>query len=389
MKDKLRSAMILALTVIVLLFTSNRLPADTGTCGGAMTTVPFTDVMASPFFCQIAEAFFSGLTNGTTPTTYSPNDFVPREQMAAFITRTHDSALRRGSLRAVLGQWAFPAAPYLQSQGVSINGPARVQSDGQDLWITAFDGGSVLHMRNDGSVVNTIDGIGHPFGVIVVGARVFVSSDFGGVCEVTTGILNCNWPAGTGAQSIATDGTYLWTANRSASSLSKIDPSVNGSSTTINGFSTPVGILFDGSNLWVNDLGDGTLKKLDAGGNIIQNVSLNGGADGFPVYDGSNIWIPDFSSNSVAVVRARDGLMLTRLTGNGLSGPVQAAFDGERILITSFVGHRVSLWKATDLTPIANFSTGQWSPDGACSDGAHFWVALYNTNALPGRLARF
>jgi hypothetical protein len=27
-------------------------------------------VMASPFFCQIAEAFFSGLTNGTSATNY-------------------------------------------------------------------------------------------------------------------------------------------------------------------------------------------------------------------------------------------------------------------------------------------------------------------------------
>src|SRR5262250_2313998 len=103
MKDKLRSVTILALTVIVLLFTSNRLPADTGTCGGAMTTLPFTDVMGNIFFCSIAEAYFSGLTNGTTPTTYSPDDFVRRDQMAAFTTRTQDSALRRGSHRTALG----------------------------------------------------------------------------------------------------------------------------------------------------------------------------------------------------------------------------------------------------------------------------------------------
>jgi hypothetical protein len=70
-----------------------RLPADTGTCGGAMATLPFTDVSSNFFFCQIAEAYFSGLTNGTTPTTYSPNDFVRRDQMAAFTTRTQDSAL--------------------------------------------------------------------------------------------------------------------------------------------------------------------------------------------------------------------------------------------------------------------------------------------------------
>jgi hypothetical protein len=47
--------------VVALTMTSSRLHADTGTCGGATTTLPFTDVMSSPFFCQIAKAFFSGL----------------------------------------------------------------------------------------------------------------------------------------------------------------------------------------------------------------------------------------------------------------------------------------------------------------------------------------
>src|SRR4030095_5836200 len=80
----------LALAALAILFahTSNRLRADTGTCGGASGTVPFNDVPSSNiFFCAIAEAFFSGLTNGTTATTYSPSQVVPRDQMAAFITR--------------------------------------------------------------------------------------------------------------------------------------------------------------------------------------------------------------------------------------------------------------------------------------------------------------
>jgi hypothetical protein len=55
--------------------------------------------MCSPFFCQIAEAFFSGLANGTSATTFNPMSAVKREEMANFITRTQDSALRRGSKR--------------------------------------------------------------------------------------------------------------------------------------------------------------------------------------------------------------------------------------------------------------------------------------------------
>jgi hypothetical protein len=78
--------------------------------------------------------------------------------------------------------------------------------------------------------------------------------------------------------------------------------------------------------------------------------------------------------------------MEATLTGNGLSGPLSAAFDGERILITLFDGNGVSLWRATDLTPLGNGSTGASTlPYGACSDGLNFWVTLFAS----GQLARF
>src|SRR4249920_2545739 len=105
MRKNLRVALLLTATMAVSLLTSTKLPADTGSCGGSPLTLPFTDVMSNGFFCNIAEAYFSGLTNGTTPTTYSPSDSVPRDQMAAFVTRTQDSSLRRGSKRAALQQF--------------------------------------------------------------------------------------------------------------------------------------------------------------------------------------------------------------------------------------------------------------------------------------------
>src|SRR5262245_15523847 len=91
----------LAALIAIITAASTQLRADTGTCGGQMISLPFTDVPSSNiFFCSIAEAFFSGLTNGTSATTYSPSDPVLREQMAAFITQTMDQALKRGSRRA-------------------------------------------------------------------------------------------------------------------------------------------------------------------------------------------------------------------------------------------------------------------------------------------------
>jgi hypothetical protein len=391
MKTRFRLVVILSLTIGVLLFTSSRLPADTGMCGAAMTTVPFTDVMGNLFFCQIAEAFFSGLTNGTSATTYSPSDNVPREQMAAFITRTQDSALRRGSRRAALGQWATPTALPLTGRTAVENNPTFVISDGADLWVADFNSADVKRVRaSDGAVVGTWTGATLAVGVLVARGRVYVTgsttpghlyvidpSQPPGVVTTLSSSLGGN-PTG-----IATDGTYVWTANvNSTGSVSKIDPD-NGSTTNfMTGFSRPLGILFDGANLWVTDFGDNKLKKLDSNGNVLQSVPV--GSDTFlPVFDGSNIWVPNFSDNSVTVVRARDGMVLATLTGNGLNGPNQAAFDGQRILVTNKSGNSVSLWNAASLTPIGNVSTGaNTGPYGACSDGINFWITLNFTNQL-------
>src|SRR5688572_25295246 len=57
--------------VSTLVVTSSRLQADTGTCGGTSITLPFTDVMGNPFFCQIAQIYAQGISLGTSATSYS------------------------------------------------------------------------------------------------------------------------------------------------------------------------------------------------------------------------------------------------------------------------------------------------------------------------------
>ena len=104
-----------------------------------------------------------------------------------------------------------------------------------------------------------------------------------------------------------------------------------------------------------------------------------------PVFDGTNIWVPNNGSSSVSVVRASTGVVLQTLTGNGLAGAISAAFDGERVLVTTG-NHSVALWKAADLTPLGDFPTGPGAtPYGVCSDGLNFWIALGTSN----QLARF
>ena len=94
-RSTVHAALVIALMLIITV-SSSRLRADTGTCGGVSITLPFIDVPSSNiFFCSMAEAYFSALTNGTDATHYSPAASVSREQVAAFVTRTLDQSLTR------------------------------------------------------------------------------------------------------------------------------------------------------------------------------------------------------------------------------------------------------------------------------------------------------
>ena len=191
-----------------------------------------------------------------------------------------------------------------------------------------------------------------------------------------------------GPLGIAFDGSQIWTANIGAS-VSLVTPgsSLPWTVTTVRtGFLNLHGILYDGASVWVTDNTAGTLLKLDAAGAVLQTVTVGAKPDN-PIFDGSNIWVPSNGSSSVSVVRASSGAILAALTGNGLTSPYTAAFDGQRVLVTNYLGDSVSLWKAADLSPIGSVSTGAFSfPTGVCSDGINFWITL---NMATGQLARF
>jgi hypothetical protein len=66
---------------------------DTSTfCQNVPPDNPFTDVGAGVHHNNILCLAFAGITQGTTPTTYSPNNSVTRGQMASFIARSIDKA---------------------------------------------------------------------------------------------------------------------------------------------------------------------------------------------------------------------------------------------------------------------------------------------------------
>jgi hypothetical protein len=360
-----------------------------GACG------PFLDVSDASFCPFVLEVFSLGITTGTTPATYDPSSPVTRLQMAAFLSRTVDRTLQRGSRRAALEQhWTTQAPANLGITNLPAN-PRFVRSDGEDLW-AAMDIGTVVRVHaSSAKILETWTGATSANSVLVAMGRVFVTGSQNAVHHLYR--IDPGQPAGAvttvasnlgqNPNEISFDGGRLWTAN-SGGSVSIVTPtaSLPWTVTTITvGFNQPVGSLFDGSNLWVTDLAANTLLKLNSGGGILQTVTV-GTTPVYPVFDGTNIWVPNAQSASVTVVRASSGVVLATLTGNGLVHPNTAVFDGQRLLVTNPSAGNVSLWKAADFSVIGSFETGPDTfPGGACSDGVYFWIPLSNA----GQLARF
>lgn len=242
-----------------------------------------------------------------------------------------------------------------------------------------------------GNLVQTWTGATEAYGVLIARGKVFITGNTnpGSLYEIDPTqpagpITTLTSALGTETTWVAYDGQHIWIAG---SPLEKV---------TLNPLTVtdiPInagGILYDGSNIWVTKgqsiSSPDHLLKLDSNGNVLLDTAV-GPFPEQPAFDGTNIWVPNHFDDSVTVVRAVGGLagtVLATLSGNGLDGPDVAAFDGERILVTNFEGS-VSLWKATDLTPIDHVSISGVSGNGACSDGVNFWITVFGGN----QLARF
>ena len=361
-----------------------------GVCG------PFTDVSDATFCPFVLEIFTLGITTGTSATTYSPNESVSRLQMAAFLSRGVDGALKRGSRRAALRHfWTAQSDATLGLTTVGAN-PHLLQSDGLDIWV-AEGNGTVSRVRApSGNLLGTWTGAEGPEGILVATGRVLITSSSNNPgklfaidpSEPPSAVATVSSQLGAGPEGITFDGGRVWTSNGPGHSVSIVTPgpSYPWTVTTVTtGFQGPFGALYDGSNVWVTDVLGNTLLRLDPAGVILQTVTV-GDFPAHPAFDGTNLWVPNTHGASVTVVRAATGAVLATLTGNGLGQPFDAAFDGERVMVTSGTSDMVSLWKAADLTPLGFVFTGKGSrPTGVCSDGVSFWITL-NTFGQIARL---
>jgi hypothetical protein len=355
-------------------------------CGGKSYPFPYTDVSGVVTFCPgIMEAYVTGISQGTTATTFSPSSTVIRSEMTTFLQRSVDQVLTRASRRTALKQ---TYTNTLQQFVDLTHRPVFCAADGPNVWVAATD--SVVKVdAATGTVLGTYTGATKAWPIFVTTVDIVTADNASPNHLYEIFPSNSPGPMGDpgiplpdGTSGMAFDGSSLWTANFSGS-VSIINIIASTISTVSSGFNQPVGILYDGSHIWVTDHGAGTLLQLDSMGNILQTVTVGAGPQQ-PVYDGQNIWVPNNTGNSITVVQASSGNIVATIAAdatNLLSGPRTIAFDGERILVTNDVGNSLTLFKAADLSFIANIPLS-FSPYGACSDGTYFWVTVPSLNRL-------
>ncbi len=349
---------------------------------------PFTDVSLA--LCPyVLEMYYLGITAGTSPTTYSPDNTMTRGQAAVFVSKGVNQALSRSSRRAALGQWWTTTPHYAIGLGVTGDAYGQIACDGANVWVGSSGGVSRV-LASDGRALETWSGPGGGALVSAMG-RIFIAADS------TPGqvfMIDPSQPVGKAVlvaddlgaqpQSIAFDGAKLWTASRDGS-ISIIEPGATTpwlSTTLTPGFKEALGLVFDGSNMWVTDPPVGKIHKLDSQGGILASYAVGDGVQ-YPIFDGENIWVPNCCG--VALVRPASGASVAYLQDPGTSAPQRVAFDGQRALVLSGNTDVVSLWNAATLERIQTTSLGTGAtPQGVCSDGINFWVTLGN-----GELARY
>lgn len=368
--------------------------ASLGNAETPAQALPFTDTsQCDPASMNaIGEAYWAGLTSGTSATTFGPEETVSREQMASFVTRTLDGS-SRFSRRASMNRWAMPKG--IAQMGTTELGGVLMYAiaDGSSVWVADSSNGNILKVEgNSGRLLETWTGASGAFSLTSAMGKIYAISNTGSLYELdpqkTPGdvrIVATTAPLLSGPTNLIFDGSLLWVIGYKGISL--VNPQAKGPWSVITedvGFQGLTGAIYDGTHVWVTDFKAGTLLELDENAGVIRTVPV-GPTPMYPAFDGINIYVPKFSADSVSVVHAANGKILGELTGNGLSGPESVASDGERILVTNFHGDSVSVWHATNLKPLGAISTGVDSfPTSACSDGINFWITLQS-----GLLVRF
>jgi hypothetical protein len=184
---------------------------------------------------------------------------------------------------------------------------------------------------------------------------------------VSPKVTMTNYSVPGNPESIAFDGTNMWTANYGGGSVSKITAS--GTVTTYGGLGgSPSGVAFDGTNIWVSNYGGNSVSKITSVG-ATSTFAVSGGPNDI-AYDGAgHMWTVNYGGNSMSEISSTGTVMHTYSIG---ANPYGIAFDGTNMWATNMTDSTVS--KVTPTGTTTTYSVG-WNPARIAFDGTNMWTA--------------
>ena len=141
----------------------------------------------------------------------------------------------------------------------------------------------------------------------------------------------------------------------------------------------PNAIGWDGSFLWVG-CGDGNVSRVDPKTLTSVNFPSTGTDPGEISFDGENVWISNRSSNSITVLRASTGALVTSFdTG---TQPRGSCFDGVHMWITMNGDNQVRVYDVRTFALVATLPTGVQPNVAAVDSLGKVWIGNFVDNTL-------
>jgi hypothetical protein len=198
----------------------------------------------------------------------------------------------------------------------------------------------------------------------------------------STGAVGSPITVGNGPIALAFDGTNVWVANYFSNSVQKISPSTSAIVSTITLITDPRiqpnphprALAFDGTSLWVAIESDNSVQKINPSTGAVGSPIPVGNLPIALAFDGTSIWVANRGSGSVSKINP-----LTGATDGGIlvaGGPKALAFDGTNMWVAN-VGSR-SVQKFNPSTgAVGSPISLEYEPADLVFDGTSIWVLTW------------
>ncbi len=201
--------------------------------------------------------------------------------------------------------------------------------DGQNIWLGTTK--AITEFGSTGVLFNRVSGTGNITDIIYADGSIWATDNTNDVVHKvnTSTYADTQITVGSDPSALVYDGEYIWVANYTDSTLTRIsteDNSTDGYSLSTMG-TGPNDLVYDGANVWIAFENSGIGYWNVANGTPGESDALLGASADFLAFDGTNIWVGDDDSYSVLKVPTgtgfgggdpaiRKGLLMYNSSGN-------------------------------------------------------------------------